>query len=160
MTNTRTFTLQSFNNLSRRAKVSHLLDSASQLLLGVSRAALDFFEVESDTGDVALPDFTEVKTVLQESLRSSVEPFSEAFFKMPAMSLMLLKEVADLYGCGTHDTFFMRNVNLESAESVSRKINAVVWLTWLTSHSPSFSRSVIDMVKQSMEKKAVSHYTG
>lgn len=160
MTNTRTVTLQSYNKLSRRSKVSHLVDRTSKVLLGVSRATLDFFEVKSDTGEVALPDSTDVKTFLQESLPPSLELFGEDFFKMPAMPLILLKEIADLYGCGTPDTLFLRNIHLESAEAVSQKINAIVWLSWLTNNSTSFTRSLIDMIKQTMDLKTVYRSTG
>lgn len=76
------------------------------------------------------------------------------------MPLMSLKQVADLYGCDTPDTLFMRNIPLESAESVSQKTNAVIWLNWLTNSSSSFSRSVIDMVKKTLGVKTVSNCTG
>lgn len=96
MTNNRTFTLQSYNKISIRAKLSHVVESTSQLLMEVCRAARAFYEVEADTSDVAFSTSTEVKTFLQKSLLPSVKLFSEAFFKMPAITLMLLKEVADL----------------------------------------------------------------
>ena len=60
------------------------------------------------------------------------------------MSLMILKDIADLYGCGTLDPQFTRTVNLTTAKSVSPRITAVVWLTWLMMDCTFFSRAFID----------------
>lgn len=69
MTNTRTFTIQVYNKLSSLSKVSHVFDTTSKVMLGVSRGALGFFEVKSDTVYVSLPDSTVDKIVYKRAFR-------------------------------------------------------------------------------------------
>lgn len=143
-TSTRSGTIKSFKKLVRRANISHLDDIMSKKLLGVCRATLEYFDLSSDSGDLELPDADEVKLFVKQSLPPPNSLFGEDFFKMPLMPMMVLKDIVDLYGCGTTDSPFVRAVNLTTAEGVSPRITAVVWLPWLMMDSASFTRSFID----------------
>lgn len=93
----------------------------SKKLRSVVKATLEFFEIESDSGEVSLPDTELAKTFVQESLLPPLEIYGQNFFKIPMMPLMILMEAADLHGCGTSDAQFVRNVYLQIADTVSRK---------------------------------------
>lgn len=86
--NTHKSTLQSHNKLSRRAKMSYLVDTTSKVLLEAGFVTLESLEVESDTGNLVRLDSTDAKTFLQESLSLSLERFSENSFNISAMPLI------------------------------------------------------------------------
>lgn len=69
MTNIHTFTLQTYNKLSHLAKLSHMAETISQVLLGINYTTLDIIEANSDTSNVAFLDSTEVKTFYKRAFR-------------------------------------------------------------------------------------------
>lgn len=64
------------------------------------------------------------------------------------MPLMILKEVADLYYFGTQAPSFYETYIFRPPKSVSQKIMAVEWLTWLICDSGVFTRLVISLFNQ------------
>lgn len=151
MTSTRGNVLTKYNGLLRRSSVTHLTDELSQKLLAIARASLEFFDVRTDSGDTELPETEDVKTFVQQSLPPISVLFGDAFFRMESMPMMVMKEVADLYGFGTAEAPFIRAMNLETFEAVSAKYTAIVWFCWMVNQSPEFSRKLLDDYKYMTE---------
>ena len=143
-TNTRSGILQSFNKLLRRAKITYLDEVMSKNLLGVCRETLEYFDLAPDSSDANLPEADDVKIFLEQSIPPPNVLFGEDFYKMPLMPLMILKDIANLYGCGTPDPQFTCTKKLTTYETVCPRITAVVWLTWLMMDCTFFSRAFID----------------
>lgn len=57
---------------------------------------------------------------------------------------MAFKKNADVYGCRTPNPRFFCAADLITAKSMSPRIIAVVWLSWLMIDSASFTRFFID----------------
>lgn len=119
----------------------------SKKLMNASKATLRFFEIESGSGEVFLPDADDAKTFVQKSLSPPLELYGQNF-QMPMIPLMIVKDLDDLYGYGTPDAQFLRNVHIQVAETVSWKIMDVVWFTRLTCDPAAFTGSFIDLFNQ------------
>lgn len=138
----RTAKIQKYNQLVR-SKVSDFRESHSKTLMGVSIAVLDLFSL-NDEGNLDMPENSEVKQFFKHVLPSSSQLFTDEFCKIRTLPIILLKDIANIYDCGTPDASFMRNIHLTTEEDLSLKIKAIVWLCGLMSDSASFTRSFID----------------
>lgn len=85
MTSIRTATLKKHNSFVHRAQVSHLTDEISKKLMSLSKVTLEFIVINTDSGSVSLPNATEAKTSVQESLAPPPELYGQNFFNMPMM---------------------------------------------------------------------------
>ena len=129
MAHTRAATLQKFVRLMHRAEMKQLEDNMSKVSMETSRATVEYFNLESRDGELRIPDAAEVKNFIQESLPPSMILLGEKFFIMPPIQIKILKEVADLFGCGMIDAAFMGDLHIDTTEYLSGIISTIVWLT-------------------------------
>lgn len=145
---TRATTLQEYNFLVHSPQVSPLTDWISTKLLSSSEAALEFFEIEFDSGEASSPDSEEAKTFIHYRLPPPSEFYGQNIFKTQMMLSIILKNVTCLCGYETPDAQFVRKVHLQTAKSVSRKNMELKWLIWLACESDAFTCSFTDMFNQ------------
>lgn len=141
---TRSGAIQTFNKLVCRSRITHLEDVMSKKLFGVCRATLGYFDLNFDFGDTELPNAEEVYFFINQSLPPPNLLFGEELFRMPLIPMMVLKDIADFFRCGTPEAPLVRSVNLTTAKDVNPRIIAIVCITWLMMDSGTFTHSFID----------------
>lgn len=104
--------------------------------------------MDPEDENIEIPDTDEVKLFIKQCLPPHTKMFNNDFFNMTMIPTMFLKNISDLYGCGTVDAPFIRVINSEASEAVIQFIMAVVWLTLISCECSSFTRSIIDQFKK------------
>lgn len=113
-------------------------------------STLEYFNLEDDS-NIEITGSGEVKDFTKEILSDPAEPFINRFLKMALMPTMLLKQIAELFGCGSPGAFFVRNAPLAMQGSFSPTTKVISWLCWLMSYSAPFTRSFIDRFKNTTD---------
>lgn len=119
----------------------------SKKLLGVCRATLEYFDLNTDSGENEFPEASEVKMFIKQSLPPPNALFDEGLFKMPFMPMTVFKECADLYDCVTLESQFVRDINITTTKGGSPKITGIIWTKWLMMDSAAVPLSLIDQYK-------------
>lgn len=94
--------------------------------MDVWRSTLEFYDLDLEPGEVEMPEGSEVKEFIKNNLPSSSFLYTESFLKMPAMLFIILNEIGELYSFRWADAAFIRNINLKTAEDVSKKLWAIL----------------------------------
>ena len=117
-----------YDRLKRRVDTVTVRDDLLTELVGVAKAVLDMYQIESsDSASTAIPDHDEVAEFMQSLLPSPVEVLTDSFFRSPLFALVSLFKVADLYGCFAPQDPIYYHLELSHSERNNKNIAAHVW---------------------------------
>jgi len=132
MTTTRSQTFSNFERLKKLSAIACMRDDTAKELMSVSKSILDTFPVVAPDGSsIPLPEPEVVETLMKDLLPAPIDIFSEQFFRSLLFPIVMLKDIASLYGFIEIEDDIMQTLQLSHEEKTTRT-------SWLTFGSPPF----------------------
>ena len=142
-----------YDRLLKRATTVQLSNEVAATLVSVAKTTLQLYPLEPGGSEHPLRE--EVRTLMTSLLPAPSQIFTESFLRSPLFPVLLLRDVASLYGCGAADMSFTSSLHLPPHELTDRNIQLFTWFAYFAGCDSASTRDIVDCYKRTRSSTSI-----